>query len=74
LSLSPKRTLRVLRLHAALHARRNGHSWSEVRTTLWVRGSAHLARELRALLGETPSMWDARGSADSFKTANRAIG
>jgi AraC-like DNA-binding protein len=29
---------------------------------------AHLTRELRALLGETPSAWKARGSADSFKT------
>jgi AraC-like DNA-binding protein len=74
LGLSPKRTLRVLRLHAALHARRNGHSWSEVAYAAGYADQTHLARELRALLGETRLRWQARGSAVSFKTANRAIG
>ena len=72
--LSPKRMLRVLRLHAALHARRSGYSWSAVAHAAGYADQAHLTRELRALLGETPSTWQARGSAVSFKTANRAIG
>jgi AraC-like DNA-binding protein len=67
--LSPKRMLRVRRLHAALHAARDRrHSWSEIAYTTGFADQAHLARELRALLGEPPSAWAARGSAVSFKT------
>ena len=74
IGLSPKRTLRVLRLHSALHARRYGRSWAQVAYAAGYADQAHLTRELRALLGETPSAWQARASAVSFKTANRAIG
>jgi AraC-like DNA-binding protein len=70
--LSPKRILRVVRLHAALRAaQRPGSSWSEVAYVAGYADQAHLTRELRALLGETPSAWTARGSAVSFKTSPR---
>jgi AraC-like DNA-binding protein len=70
--LSPKRMLRVLRLHAALRAaRRSGASWSHVACAAGYADQAHLTREVRALLGETPSAWAARGSAVSFKTHGR---
>ena len=76
--LSPKRLLRVLRLHAALHAawRRDAsgashRSWAEIAYRAGYADQAHLTREVRALLGETPSAWRARGSADSFKTSSR---
>lgn len=70
--LSPKRMLRVLRLHAALRAARgSGASWSHVACAAGYADQAHLTREVRALLGETPSAWAARGSAVSFKTQGR---
>jgi AraC-like DNA-binding protein len=74
IGLSPKRTLRVLRLHSALHERRRGRSWAQVAYAAGYADQAHLTRELRSLLGETPSAWQARASAVSFKTANRAVG
>lgn len=67
--LSPKRILRMLRLHDALHAaQQRGSSWSHVAYVAGCADQAHLTRELRALLGETPSAWRARGSAVLFKT------
>ena len=74
IGLSPKRMLRVLRLHSALHAARDrARSWSEVAHLTGYADQAHLTRELRALIGETPSTWQARGSAVLFKTPRRAI-
>lgn len=72
--LSPKRALRVLRLHDALHVRRTGATWSHVAHAAGYADQAHLTRELRDLLGETPSEWQARGSAVSFKTARPGVG
>jgi AraC-like DNA-binding protein len=67
--LSPKRMLRVLRLHDALHAGRRHHvPWSEIAYAAGYADQAHFTREVRALLGEPPSAWAARGSADLFKT------
>jgi AraC-like DNA-binding protein len=67
--LSPKRMLRVLRLHAALHAGRRGLlPWCEIAYGAGYADQAHFTREVRALLGEPPSAWAARGSADLFKT------
>ena len=69
IGLSPKRLLRVVRLHTALHAaRRAGASWSDVACGAGYADQAHLTRELHDLLGETPSSWKARGTAVSFKT------
>jgi AraC-like DNA-binding protein len=72
--LSPKRILRVLRLHRALiAARRPGSSWSGVACAAGYADQAHLTREMQALVGETPSAWRARGSAVSFKTRGRRL-
>jgi AraC-like DNA-binding protein len=67
--LSPKRLLRVRRLHAALRAARDERrSWCEIAHAAGYADQAHLTRDVRALLGEPPSAWAARGSAVSFKT------
>lgn len=56
-------------MHAALHAARGpGRSWSDVAYVAGYADQPHLTRELRALLGETPSAWKTRGSADSLPT------
>lgn len=70
--LSPKRILRIARLHNALHAARRGDNrpWSAVAAAAGYADQPHFNRELRALLGETPSAWAARGCADSFKTGS----
>jgi AraC-like DNA-binding protein len=68
--LSPKRLLRVLRLHAALRAAwKDDVPWSAVAYLAGYADQAHLTREVRALLGEAPSAWRARGSAVLFKTS-----
>jgi AraC-like DNA-binding protein len=73
IGLPPKRALRILRLHRALTiARKRDLSWATVACTAGYADQAHLTRECRALLGDTPSQWLARGSADSFKTAAAA--
>jgi AraC-like DNA-binding protein len=70
--LSPKRLLRVLRLHGALRAAWGyDEPWSAIAYMAGYADQAHLTREMRALLGETPTAWRARGSAVSFKTASR---
>jgi AraC-like DNA-binding protein len=69
IGLSPKRILRVVRLHTALHAaRRAGASWSDIASRAGYADQSHLTREMHDLLGETPSSWRARGTAVSFKT------
>lgn len=70
--LRPKHLLRVLRLHTALQAARRGDlSWSGIAYVAGYADQAHLTREVRLLLGETPSQWKERGSAVSFKTTSR---
>ena len=67
--VSPKRMLRLLRLHTALRAARRPHrSWCEIAHATGFADHAHLSREMHALLGEPPSAWAARGSAVLFKT------
>jgi AraC-like DNA-binding protein len=64
--------LRVLRLHAALRAAwKDDVPWSAVAYLAGYADQAHLTREVRALLGEAPSAWRARGSAVLFKTSPR---
>jgi AraC-like DNA-binding protein len=71
IGLSPKKTLRIVRLHRALHlARRHAvSSWADVAHMSEYADQPHFVRECQDLLGESPSAWAARGSADSFKTA-----
>jgi AraC-like DNA-binding protein len=69
IGLPPKRALSIARLHRALfHAQGHERSWAEVAYAAGYADQAHLARECRALLGDSPSGWLARRSADSFKT------
>ena len=81
LGMSPKRTLRILRLHRALleswrcglDGRSSGAGLSAfVAHAAGYADQAHFTREARALLGEAPSTWYARGSAVPFKTSRRA--
>ena len=70
IGLSPKRALRIMRLHRGLMAaRQRNRSWAAIAQVAGYADQAHLTRECRALLDETPSQWAARGAADSFKTA-----
>lgn len=74
IGLGPKRMLRVLRLHAALHIARRSSlsgaplSWTQVAYAAGYADQPHLTRELRALLGETPVTWAARGTAATGAT------
>jgi AraC-like DNA-binding protein len=64
--LGPKRMLRIFRLHAALAAARStGATWANIAHGTGFADQAHLVREMRSLLGETPSAWSSRGSRRS---------
>ena len=72
IGLSPKRAMRIQRLHRALWAARpRTLSWATIAHSSGYADQAHLTRECRSLLGDTPVQWLARGSADLFKTAIR---
>ena len=72
--LAPKRLLRIMRLHRALHAARcRRGSWAGVAHDCGYADQAHLTRECSSLLGETPTRWAARATADSFKTPAPAV-
>jgi AraC-like DNA-binding protein len=72
IGLSPKRLLRIERLHAALaRSRRQPRaSWTEIAVQAGYADHAHLTRECRALLEEPPSAWRARCGtpSETFKT------
>jgi AraC-like DNA-binding protein len=68
LGLSPKRLMRILRLYRVLETFRTSPGWAAAAADAGFADQPHLVRELRALLGETPGQWLARGAADSFKT------
>jgi AraC-like DNA-binding protein len=77
---SPKRTLRILRLHRSLHEAwrcgldgrlPGGGLLAFVAHEAGYADQAHFTREARALLGEAPSNWYARGSAVPFKTPRK---
>ena len=67
--LSPKRALRIARLHAALHAAAAGAGLSSAALAAGYSDQAHFTRESRSLLFDTPAAWLRRGRADSFKIA-----
>jgi len=61
--LAPKSVSRIVRLHGALRragAGRGRRSWSRVAVASGYFDQAHLIREFRRLLGETPEAWRAR--------------
>lgn len=66
--LSPKRILRIRRLYRALRfdaVRRT--PWSDVASRAGYADQAHMVREFRALVGDSPEAWRGR-AADSFNT------
>jgi AraC-like DNA-binding protein len=60
IGLSPKRLLRVLRVHRALEAAQHTESWAAIAADTGFADQPHLVRELRELVGETPRQWRAR--------------
>ena len=70
--LGLKMYLRIQRLHAAIHSALDPRPvrWSRIAAHVGFADQAHLIREFRALVGETPTRFMARGSAlcgaDSF--------
>lgn len=60
LGLAPKRYARVERLLGALHASHE-EPWGRVAVRMGFSDQAHLARDFKDLLGETPSDFGARG-------------
>ena len=74
IGLSPKLTLRILRLHRALLcAGRRELSFAAVAQMCGYADQAHFTRDCRALLGETPSQWRSRGAC-RFVQDDRARG
>ena len=56
--LSPKRALRVERLHRALRRSQHGPvSWAQIAVNCGFADQAHLIREFQDLLGESPTAW-----------------
>lgn len=67
--LSPKATLSIRRLFRALHAglRSRMPNWSRIAVECGYHDGPHLTRDFRHLLGEPPTAWRARASADLYK-------
>lgn len=69
--LSPKRVIRIERLHRALLCSQSRTTaWAEVAASSGFADQAHMSREFRDLLGESPTEWSRRSPADSFKTGS----
>jgi AraC-like DNA-binding protein len=69
----PKRLLRIARLHEALEiARADDATWSATAYRAGFADQAHMVREFRALLGDSPQAWRRRATADFFKTRSAA--
>ena len=67
--LSPRRLLRIMRLHRALHfSAMERRRWPEIAYLAGFADQAHMVREFRALLGDSPNSWRRRSIADSFNT------
>jgi len=73
--LSPKHLLRVARLHRTLAIAQNRPlSWAQVAALGGFADQAHMIREFRDLLGESPTTWNRRSSsADLFKTTTLTV-
>jgi len=67
IGLAPKRLLRIVRIHRALHGHRRGASWAALAASAGYADQPHLVREVRALLGEPPRAWVARARCRSVQ-------
>ena len=67
--LTPIRLLRIVRLHTALrHASAPGAKWTDTACIAGYADQAHMVREFRSFLGESPEAWRRRAIADLFNT------
>lgn len=63
IGLSPKRVLRIQRLHRALKLAQLGSStWPEIAASAGFADQAHMIREFSELLGESPTAWRRRSA------------
>jgi AraC-like DNA-binding protein len=61
--LSPKRLLRIERLHRVLANSQVGSvSWAQLAVTCGFADQAHMIREFQELLGESPTAWSSRSA------------
>jgi AraC-like DNA-binding protein len=59
--LSPKRVIRIERLHRALFGSQyRSVAWGEIAASSGFADQAHMIREFRDLLGESPTVWSRR--------------
>jgi AraC-like DNA-binding protein len=59
--LSPKRVIRIERLHRALvSSQYRSFAWREIAASAGFADQAHMIREFRDLLGESPTAWSRR--------------
>jgi AraC-like DNA-binding protein len=59
--LSPKRVIRIERLHRALIASQDRPvAWAQIAASSGFADQAHMVREFRNLLGESPTAWSRR--------------
>lgn len=70
--LSPKRILRIQRLHRTLKlAQARSSAWPQIAASAGFADQAHMIREFTELLGESPTAWRQRWSADFFNTLSQ---
>lgn len=61
--LSPKRLLRIERLHRALaYCRDRSFPWAQLAVRCGFADQAHMIREFQDLLGESPTVWSSRSA------------
>jgi AraC-like DNA-binding protein len=61
--LSPKRLLRIQRLHRVLaNAQVRSVPWAQLAVTSGFADQAHMIREFHELLGESPTAWRSRSA------------
>jgi AraC-like DNA-binding protein len=67
--IGPKHLLRIMRLHRALRLASSGRrAWADISYGAGFADQAHMVREFRSLLGDTPNRWRRRSTADLFNT------
>lgn len=66
IGLSPKRVLRIQRLHGALKlAQDRSSAWPQIAASSGFADQAHMIREFVALLGESPTAWRRRSQSST---------
>lgn len=63
--LPPKTYARIVRLHRALGRAQGDESWAGIAVASGYYDQAHMIREFRSLLGESPEVWRRRATSPS---------